>query len=305
MNKSFIITVDTEGDNLWEWKDGQLITTENSRFISCFQELCEEFGFIPTYLTNYEMAMDNRWVEYGKRKVTEKKCEIGLHIHAWNSPPFYKLEKNFSGHPYISEYPEHIVLEKITKLAKLLREKFECDITSARSGRWATNEDYFRALSTNDIKVDCSVTPELNLSGIQGYSKNMGNDYTRVLYKPYMIYEDIMEVPMSTKKVRWPAEGSLKHRIKSLIIGDQMWLRPHKGSRNYLKVLTDSLVKENGYLEFMIHSSELMPKGSPYFRSEEQIKQLYELLRWYFEYIASMGYNGVGLSDFARENKEK
>ena len=29
MMKTFLITVDTEGDNLWQWKPGEKITTEN------------------------------------------------------------------------------------------------------------------------------------------------------------------------------------------------------------------------------------------------------------------------------------
>ena len=75
----FIVTVDTEGDNLWNWQDNKPITTENTLFIPRFQSLCEEYGFVPVYLTNYEMALDERWVSYAKRKAMEGKCEIGMH----------------------------------------------------------------------------------------------------------------------------------------------------------------------------------------------------------------------------------
>lgn len=95
--KTFLITVDTEGDNLWQWKPGEKITTENSLFIPRFQELCEKYGLIPTYLTNYEMACDDRWVEYARKKEKDGKCEIGMHIHAWNSPPDYKLNMYIRG----------------------------------------------------------------------------------------------------------------------------------------------------------------------------------------------------------------
>ena len=57
-----IITIDTEGDNLWGWKEGETLTTENAAFVPRFQELCEAHGFIPTYMTTYEMAMEDRWV---------------------------------------------------------------------------------------------------------------------------------------------------------------------------------------------------------------------------------------------------
>lgn len=30
--KKFLITIDTEGDNLWEWKNGEKIYTENTLY---------------------------------------------------------------------------------------------------------------------------------------------------------------------------------------------------------------------------------------------------------------------------------
>ena len=51
---SFLITIDTEGDNLWARR--KVITTKNSLFLHRFQARCESFGLGPTYLTNYEMA---------------------------------------------------------------------------------------------------------------------------------------------------------------------------------------------------------------------------------------------------------
>ena len=57
------------------------------------------------------------------------------------------------------------------------------------------------------------------------------------------------------------------------------------------------------YLEFMVHSSELMAGGSPYFRDEEEIELLYSILERYFQMIAENKYQGIGLSDFERKYK--
>ena len=35
-HKHLIITIDTEGDNLWAWREGQPIGTENTRFLPPF-----------------------------------------------------------------------------------------------------------------------------------------------------------------------------------------------------------------------------------------------------------------------------
>lgn len=101
MKRNFIITVDTEGDNQWSIYNGQNITTENANFIPRFQEMCEEFGFKPVYLVNYEMANNDFLMDYLKKKQKEGVCEIGTHLHSWYSPPEHKLERKFDANPYI------------------------------------------------------------------------------------------------------------------------------------------------------------------------------------------------------------
>jgi hypothetical protein len=59
---SFIVTIDTEGDDIWNGP--REITTCNARYLPRFQELCERFGLKPTYLVNYEMAVSPAFVEF-------------------------------------------------------------------------------------------------------------------------------------------------------------------------------------------------------------------------------------------------
>ena len=299
--KAFIITVDTEGDDLWHWKPGDPITTENTLYIPRFQELCEAFGFKPVYLTNYEMAMDDRWVQYSAQKAAEGKCEIGMHLHAWNTPPEYALEARFGGNAYITEYPPEIIDRKVETTMQLLQDRYQIPVVSHRSGRWATNEAYFESLARHGIRVDCSVTPELDLSPLPGCSCNCGNDYRKAPKGVYQIHPDILEVPMTTRRIRHCTEGSWKHRVKTLLKGEDFWLRPIRNCVEPMKMLTQKVIREEGgtYLEFMIHSSELMPGGSPYFRDAAAVEQLYKILEDYFTYISHLGYEGETLKAFA------
>lgn len=299
--KKFIITVDTEGDNLWAWKQGAPITTRNAKFIPRFQMLCEKYGLKPTYLTNYEMANDEEWVQYAKQKARAELCEIGLHIHAWNSPPDYLLSDVYHGNSYITEYPDDVIINKVAYLTELLSVKFDTSIVSSRSGRWATNEIYFKALVQAGIKVDCSVTPEIDLSMLPGCNKNIGNDYSKYSKQPHIIYPGLFEIPMTTRRLRWDAPGTIKHKLKVQLFGEDMWLRPHKLSMEYLMSITKSVeAEEVDYLEFMIHSSELMPGGSPYFKNDAEIEKLYELLECYFSYMNYKGYKGCTLEEYYR-----
>ena len=70
----------------------------------------------------------------------------------------------------------------------------------------------------------------------------------------------------------------------------------------------NKLKEENtDYLMFMLHSSELMPGGSPTFRTNEDIEKLYSDLETLFAYISGFC-EGKTLKEYASEtlnNKEK
>ena len=300
MSRDFIITVDTEGDNLWSFREGDSATTKNTAYIPRFQELCEKYGFKPVYLTNYEMALDDEWVEYSSAKLFEGKCEIGMHLHAWNNPPVYKLPSIYGGLPYITEYPVEIIEQKVSEILNLLKTRYQTDIISHRSGRWALSKDYLDILYKHGIRVDCSTTPGIDLGVNPGQSVSGGNDYSNFPKAPYMMECGILQVPMSTRSIRRFHGSTVKARVKSLLLGDKLWLRPIRGSVSELNYLTSKIEDEGDSLplEFMIHSSELMPGGSSYFKTQSDIDNLYDVMDTYFSALSGRGYCGCTLKDF-------
>lgn len=299
MKKYFIITVDTEGDNLWNWSPGNVITTENGKYVDRFQNLCDEFGFKPVYLTNYEMANDNRFINKLKNWETEKRCEIGIHLHAWNTPPIVNcsLSGKYSGQSYLVEYPEHIMRDKFQKLFDLLCDKIGHNPVSHRAGRWAMDERYFEILKDFGITTDCSFTPGVNWESSKGITGG-GSNYTNVPVQPHFI-NGILEVPMSIRTCRAWGSGTFKHKVKSYIKKHPVWLRSSMHSIYEVKKVLKKLETEKStdYAEFMIHSSELMPGGSPYFKTNEEINSLYNALEAIFKY-ASKNFSGLTLKEY-------
>src|SRR6266481_6430553 len=111
----FIITIDTEGDDLWA--NPREITTRNAQYLPRFQSLCERFRFKPVYLANYEMTMSDVFSEFARDVIARDAGEIGMHLHAWNSPPLKALTKDDSRfQPYLIEYPDQVMKEKIRTL---------------------------------------------------------------------------------------------------------------------------------------------------------------------------------------------
>ena len=307
MDKSFIITIDTEGDNLWEWKWETQIETNNTLYLPRFQELCDKYGFIPTWLVNWEMANDDRFVDFVKKNLFNGHCEIGMHLHAWNMPPAFELPADdTSGKPFLIEYPLDVMREKVECMTNLLEEKFERRPLVHRAGRWIINDQYIKILEEHGYIADCSVTPHVDWSKTRGRTpgvygnnyKNEKNDVTK--------HGEILEIPVSTLWSHRPfiidkkGFDRKKKELKYIKSGRTIWLRPTGRNLREMLYLIDNYEKSHvDYLEFMIHSSELMPGGSPNFKTEIDIDNLYQHMDTIFERI-SRCYRGIGLEQYAK-----
>ncbi len=316
----FIITIDTEGDNLWgrSWGSRE-ITTRNAEYLPRFQSLCERFRFKPVYLTNYEMVMSDVFVEFARDVVARGACEIGMHLHAWNSPPLDPLtDDDFFYHPYLIEYPEQVMKEKIKTLARLLEDRFDQEMVSHRAGRWAFDGRYAAMLLDEGYRVDCSVTPGVDWGGNLGDPRgNGGSDYTAFPDRPYFLSPPnisvpangaLLEVPMTTRssglyrKTPWVYRVPLLRQAAHRVSPKLSWLCPtpllEKPNLNaMLQVARAARAEAVTHLEFMLHSSELMPGGSPTFKDASEIERLYEHLEMLFENLSTWC-RGTTLKEF-------
>lgn len=306
MSKKFLITIDTEADNQWDVSKD--ISTENTMFLPRFQELAERYGFVPTWLTNWEMCQDDRFVRYMRPKNDAGRCEIGMHLHAWNNPPEFLLEEKTDQRAYLIEYSEEQMEAKIDVLLEVLRSRFEADITSHRSGRWALDERYANLLARKGFAVDCSVTPHMSWVSSLGKTGLPGSDYSQAPEKPYALCQGLLEVPMTIRRTHRFAfdavheSKDILRQGKRLVRGQWQWLRPSKNpsASALCGLLDDVAATDDEYAMFMIHSSELMPGGSPNFPNESSIEALYAVIDKTFFHAAELGFEGQGLTAFAK-----
>lgn len=306
--KPFFITIDTEGDNLWEWRKGKEISTKNTRYLQRFQNLCDCYGFKPIWLTNYEMMCDSNYVDFISRVEDNNTGELGMHLHAWNNPPYYELNQVRDGQPFLIEYPDNIMESKIAYITELIQSRTGIKPISHRAGRWVTNSTYFKYLHKYGYKIDCSYTPYIDWEKTLGCTKkSKGNDYSSIRNKIYNINindtnEFILEIPVSIIRRRIYNEfsiGTLKNirKLYYMIFGKKLWLRPNGDNLDYMMYVAEELSRKSDYLEFMIHSSELMPGGSPNFKDANSIESLYQNLESLFKYI-SIHYYGCTFKEY-------
>lgn len=285
---AFLITMDAEGDNLWALPE--TLTTENARYVPRFQELCERYGFKPTWLTNYEMAEWPAFGEFGRDVVHRGRGEIGMHLHAWNSPPV--TTEGPKGQAYFNEYPVHVMRHKIAFMTDLLEQRFEHKIASHRAGRWAFDSRYARLLVEHGYRVDCSVTPHVSWAGVPGDPGGSGGtDYTMYPARPYFMDLDHIDRAGDSPLLEVPVSIVSRKNVPR-------WLRPNGNNRNsVLEILRLAREEQWPCVEFMLHSSELMPGGSPTFRTTNDIEALYDDLEALLDEAAGH-FRGHTLNEF-------
>jgi peptidoglycan/xylan/chitin deacetylase (PgdA/CDA1 family) len=314
---SFLVTIDTEGDDLWARP--RTVTTGNARFLPRFQQLCEAYGLRPTYLTTWEMARCPDFREFAGDALGRRCAEIGMHLHAWSTPPYVALTADDTRHmPYLAEYPPGPMAAKISTLSDRLEDTFGTPVTSHRAGRWGFGPTYARLLAERGYRVDCSVTPHLSWRSSRGDpGQGGGPDYAGYPSAAYRLDLDDIRVPGSSPLVEVPVttfarrrrplierarRSADRHPLAMLAIDRVFpradWLRPDgRNGAQLPRLLATARREGRDYVEFVLHSSELMPGGSPRFRSARSIEALYEDMERLFA-AAADGFVGRTLTEY-------
>ena len=200
--------------------------------------------------------------------------------------------------------------QKIAFLVDYISNTYGTHIHSHRAGRWTINDNYFELIAKYGVNVDCTVTPGIDWSHNVGSTPgSYGTDYSSFQDTPYGIntkYGSIKEIPVTVKSshhIFLPTEMKPKPWLKSFhnaIIGQMIWLRPNGRNLKQMIWLLKTIEKDSryDYIMFMLHSSELMPGGSPTFRTEESIEKLYTDLDTLFK-VACHSFEGSTISEYA------
>ena len=109
-----IVTIDTEGDNQWDYQSRKQVNLDNIKKIPYLQKLFDKYNVRPVYLVSYPVARDAESTGIIKQILKDKKCEVGGHFHPWSTPPI-KEE-----HVRDTTPPHHLGTEEVKEKLKLL-----------------------------------------------------------------------------------------------------------------------------------------------------------------------------------------
>lgn len=311
---SFVVTVDTEADNAWS--NPTEIKLDNMKAIPQFQDLCEKYNVIPTYLITYECATRDEAIKVLKPILDRGKCEIGHHLHVWSTPPFQN--DNGKGvdldwiHAYQSELPDSLFSEKAEVLKKAIEENYGVSPKSHRAGRWGVDKRTINWLMDNDFKVDTSILPLTNFNKMPGKNKTGPNfffeSFDSIVLKNGN--KKIIEIPVTVNSSPELFINTIKFATYANLLSERnayKLLRKFGGgtkltpsldfsTESYLKTIKNEASLGREVINFSLHSSEVSLGHSPITSTKEGYEYYLSVLKNSFRVVNEINLNRKGIS---------
>lgn len=302
MKRYFIVTIDTESDNLWDDFFVRNISLKNLREIPRLQSLFAKLKVRPCYLITYPVATDKYCISMFKEFLRGGICEIGTHLHTWSTPPVSDGE--IRNKAFLHSLAKHIQKEKFNNLHNAIAENLNVEPKSYRGGKYSFDLTLLEILEEMEYVLDTSVTPFNNWSHIGG------PDFVDAVTTPYFpsridVFKkgdfSVLEVPVSIDFNR-DMPGRLKKMIlriplmfhgqgilKRLGLCKLIWLDPSFQTFSEMKTLIDLTLRKqkNPCINLMFHSSVLLAGASPYNKAEKDVSDFYQRLEAILSYLVN------------------
>lgn len=301
-----IVSIDVEED-MPNWKIEDSLTIRNLNGIPQVQALFEKYNVRPTYLLNYAFASNEKAVGYFKS--ISDRCEIGAHMHPWNTPPLTIEESKKNDYP--SNLPYERQYEKIKTVTDILTKAFHKPPTAYRAGRFGFNED------TKDILISLGYLVDTSISPMISWEEDNGPSFLNYRASPFWMHNaesKILEVPVTIGLSRdlpgWIEKIYLRlpafTRIRGLLSRDYLklvdlfWLYPAVFTETEMITLVDVMIEKSlDVFNVFFHSSEIEPGESIYTRTEEDVKKYFKRLEIFFDYVINeVKMKSVTLSEY-------
>jgi hypothetical protein len=307
-----IISIDVEED-MPNWKVEKTLTLRNIRGLPRLQETFDRYGVRPTYLLDYPYAVNAEAVEYFCGIMD--KCEIGAHLHPWNTPPLTEDEAG------VNEFPSNLTYErqsaKLKTVTDELTKSFGKAPTSYRAGRFGFNRDTNDILEKLGYLVDSSVTPMVSWKNING------PDFTGYPSAPFWLGSGesrLLEIPVTiglNRKIPAVLEKAYQSipkftRLKGLMSRDYLnlldiiWLYPVLFQENDMLFLVNAMLRrsENVFNVFF-HSNEISVGESIYTKTEKDLEEFYRRLEFFLDHMVNeKNAKSVTLTEYRFLHKE-
>lgn len=302
----FVVTVDTEADDAWSHPDQ--IRLENLKQLPRFQDLCDRFGIVPTYLLTYECANRDEALSILKPLAESRHCEIGHHLHVWTCPPYQSTSGDGIDRDWIHAHqfllPDSLFIAKSESLRHEIETNFGRSPTSHRAGRWGIDQRTVDWLVSNAFIVETSLRPTMRLPKTLGTHASTEYRLNRNPYAWHGRSQDnsdsklVIEIPATVNVPdgllgrscrQWLCEGRPFDGTVTRIyrkVGGLRMLRPDPNYRPGAlpQIMGNAITQGVTVINLMLHSSELALNCSRFTRSRNNLDRVWAHLSEIFEF---------------------
>ncbi|NJD62440.1 MAG: hypothetical protein FIA93_06935 [Deltaproteobacteria bacterium] len=307
-----VITIDTEEDN-WSDYDAAPALSNIPRLLK-LQELFDAYKAKPTYLVSYPVAADAGSSSLLRTIMEDGRCEIGAHLHPWNTPPFE--EKRCVENTMLFRLDPELQYRKMVSLHAKIRENFGVEPVSFRTGRWGFDLTVARNIHRLGYKVDTSVSPYLN------WETYHGPDFSGWTPEPREIPigngaapdKSLLEVPATIGYLQSNQElcdtvynaisaSRLRHfRLRGVLdrlnLLNKVWLSPEPDTSEKMIRLAATFGKMDfPVLNLFFHSPSLKHGLTHFTKTVEEEKELFDRVERFLAYADLSGIRSIGLSE--------
>ncbi|KMS60404.1 WalW protein [Novosphingobium barchaimii LL02] len=301
----FIVTVDTEEEFDWSAPlDREKHSVVTVPALRKFQQFCEGFGVVPSYLIDWPVACSSFAPEAIGDAVTRGTAEVGVQLHPWVSPPFVEEVNEFNS--FAGNLPFELEREKLHTLRDRIESAFGVPPQIYRAGRYGLGP------RTAEILRECGIAIDTSVRARWDYSSAGGPNYRQHPLRPYWTdaEQSLLELPLTT--VYW---GPL--RQVGNVIYPHLWRAPQVrgvlarvGLLERIPLTPEGITTEEALrgvdiaideglpvLVFSFHSPSLAPGHTPYVRNEADLDALYDWWRALFTHLEKRGVKPTSVAD--------
>ncbi len=295
-----LFTIDVEED-MPGWEITDPITVQNVSALPMLADMCAELGVRPTYLCTYPVITEPMSAKVIHALHQRGDCEIGTHLHPWNTPPYKGLpgrdidERQVPYYQY--ELGPQLFRAKLDVLHQAITELCGTEPVSFRAGRFGIDAATLAILPSLGYQVDSSVTP------LEEHLDDDGPDFRSAPQAPYRPSAGDVSRPGDLPIVEIPVSVALTHRLPRLFtkafvhlpkathlrgllsrdylrIVDFAWLYPARFDLELMRKAAATLRGDkNPIFNVFIHSSELIPGASGRIRTEADVAGILQRTR--------------------------
>ena len=292
-----VVVIHTEEEFDWnKAHDRNATGVTHMRHIDQAQRVFDEFGIVPNYVVDYPIATQAE--AFGPLKVyaDEGRALIGAHLHPWVSPPFDEELNAYNSYP--GNLPRALEQEKLRLLIDKITAAFGTPPLTYLAGRYGFGPHTGEILEDLGYEVDISAAASID------YSADGGPDYSDYTSEPYWIgnsrrllglpgsggYVGLLRAGATPLYRRLTSPSLRRARISGAVarlrLLERIRLSPEDYSEPEMRRLTTTLLADGvRVFVFSFHSPSVMPGGTPYVRTDADLKRFLEKCRRYFDFF--------------------